>query len=289
MNKKMKKRIINFIMLITGILIVTITFNTFCLPKNIVIGGVSGIAVILNYLLKIDISTTLIIGNAILIIIGIIVLGFKDTWPSIIGSIAYTLGVYLTENLITINIDSIFLSIVAIGILHGIGYALVYLAGYSTGGVDILGIIFQKKFGIPLGKSLLIIKALIIIMGTSVFGIEMLIICLVIRYLESKIIDNILIGISDSKVLFINTEKEEEVNNYIIKTIKSGTSEIKIKSGYKKENGNLIMCVVPTEKYMKLKEAIKEIDKDAFITVVDAYEVYGGTNRYKLPLHDLRI
>lgn len=289
MNKKMKKRIINFIMFITGILIVTITFNTFCLPKNIVIGGVSGIAVILNYLLKIDISTTLIIGNAILIIIGIIVLGFKDTWPSIIGSIAYTLGVYLTENLITINIDSIFLSIVAIGILHGIGYALVYLAGYSTGGVDILGIIFQKKFGIPLGKSLLIIKALIIIMGTSVFGIEMLIICLVIRYLESKIIDNILIGISDSKVLFINTEKEEEVNNYIIKTIKSGTSEIKIKSGYKKENGNLIMCVVPTEKYMKLKEAIKKIDKDAFITVVDAYEVYGGTNRYKLPLHDLRI
>lgn len=289
MNKKMKKRIINFIMFITGILIVTITFNTFCLPKNIVIGGVSGIAVILNYLLKIDISTTLIIGNAILIIIGIIVLGFKDTWPSIIGSIAYTLGVYLTENLITINIDSIFLSIVAIGILHGIGYALVYLAGYSTGGVDILGIIFQKKFGIPLGKSLLIIKALIIIMGTSVFGIEMLIICLVIRYLESKIIDNILIGISDSKVLFINTEKEEEVNNYIIKTIKSGTSEIKIKSGYKKENGNLIMCVVPTEKYMKLKEAIKEIDKDAFITIVDAYEVYGGTNRYKLPLHDLRI
>ena len=289
MNKKMKKRLINFIMFITGILIVTITFNTFCLPKNIVIGGVSGIAVILNYLLKIDISTTLIIGNAILIIIGIIVLGFKDTWPSIIGSIAYTLGVYLTENLITINIDSIFLSIVAIGILHGIGYALVYLAGYSTGGVDILGIIFQKKFGIPLGKSLLIIKALIIIMGTSVFGIEMLIICLVIRYLESKIIDNILIGISDSKVLFINTEKEEEVNNYIIKTIKSGTSEIKIKSGYKKENGNLIMCVVPTEKYMKLKEAIKEIDKDAFITIVDAYEVYGGTNRYKLPLHDLRI
>ena len=49
------------------------------------------------------------------------------------------------------------------------------------------------------------------------------------------------------------------------------------------------MCVVPTEKYMKLKEAIKEIDKDAFITIVDAYEVYGGTNRYKLPLHDLRI
>ncbi len=289
MNKKMKKRIINFIMFITGILIVTITFNAFCLPKNIVIGGVSGIAVILNYLLKIDISTTLIIGNSIIIIIGIIVLGFKDTLPSIIGSIAYTLGVYLTENLITINIDSIFLSIIAIGILHGIGYALVYLAGYSTGGIDILGIIFQKKFGIPLGKALLIIKSLIIIVGTSVFGIEMLIICLVIRYLESKIIDNILIGISDSKVLFINTEKEEEVNNYIIKTIKSGTSEIKIKSGYKKENGNLIMCVVPTEKYMKLKEAIKEIDKDAFITVVDAYEVYGGTNRYKLPLHDLRI
>lgn len=288
MNKN-KKNIINLFMFIIGITIVSITFNALCVPKNIVIGGVSGIAVIFNYLFKIDVATTLLIGNILLIVIGVLVLGFKETIPSIIGSFIYTLGVYLTENLITVQIDSIFLNIVAVGVLYGIGCTLIYLAGYSTGGTDILGIIFQKKLGYPLGRALLIINILILIFGTVVFGPEMLIIGLVIRYLESRIIDNFLIGISDSKVLFINTEKEEEINNYIIHEIKSGTSEIKIKSGYKGIHKNLLMCVVPTEKYMLLKEEIKKIDKDAFITVLDAYEVYGGTNRYKLPLHDLRI
>ena len=57
----------------------------------------------------------------------------------------------------------------------------------------------------------------------------------------------------------------------------------------KKTKGKILMCVVPTEKYIKLKEKIKTIDKQAFITILDAYEVYGGTNRYRLPLHDLRV
>ena len=89
--------------------------------------------------------------------------------------------------------------------------------------------------------------------------------------------------------MFITSSKIKEINEYIINEIKSGTSEIKITSGYKQENNMMLMCVVPTEKYIRLKQKIIEIDKKAFITILDAYEVYGGTNRYKLPLHDLRI
>ena len=83
--------------------------------------------------------------------------------------------------------------------------------------------------------------------------------------------------------------KKEEIISYIITEIEGGISEIPVKTGYKKENSSIIMCVVPTEKYLILKEKIIEVDNDAFLTVLDSYEVYGGTNRYKLPLHDLRI
>ena len=141
----------------------------------------------------------------------------------------------------------------------------------------------------PLGKSILLINIIILTFGTIVFGFEMLVIALIARYIESKVIDSFLIGISDSKVLFITSSKIKEINEYIINEIKSGTSEIKITSGYKQENNMMLMCVVPTEKYIRLKQKIIEIDKKAFITILDAYEVYGGTNRYKLPLHDLRI
>ncbi len=290
--KKANKKMINFALFLLGILLLSITFNIFCVPNNYVTGGVSGISIIFKYLFDIDVSATLLVGNLLLIVIGIIVLGIKDTTPSIIGALFYTLGVYLTENINTylnIHLSSPFLNIITIGVLFGIGSTMIYLAGYSTGGTDILGIIFNKKYGMELGQALLIINALIIILGTFIFGIEMLIITLLIRFLESTVVDKLLIGKSDSKVLFINSEKLEEIKEFIIHEIKSGISEIKVTTGFNQDKKPIIMCVVPTEKYLLLKEKIIEMDKGAFITILDAYEVYGGTNRYKLPLHDFRM
>jgi len=291
MNVKVKKETINLALCLLGILIVSLTFNIFCVPNEYALGGVSGISIIFNKLFDIDVSVTILIGNLFIIIIGILVLGIKDTAPSIIGSIIYTLMVFLTKdinNILNIHLSSVFLNIITIGFLYGVGCTLVYLAGYSTGGTDVLSIIFAKKLNLPMGKASLLINMIIITVATVVFGFEMLVIAILIRFLESKVIDSLLIGISDSKVLFINSEKLNEINDYIIKTIKSSANLINVISGYKKEKSKLLMCVVPTEKYIKLKEQIKKIDKNAFITILDAYEVYGGTNRYKLPLHDLR-
>ena len=166
---------------------------------------------------------------------------------------------------------------------------MVYLSGCSLGGLDILGVILNKKFGLTLGTSLFIVNGTVLVVGTFIFGIEMLITSLIIRFIESKIIDTFLTGISDSKIIFINTTKKEEIKDYIITEVESGISEIPVKTGYKNQKSSIIMCVVPTEKYLLLKEKILSIDNQAFLTVLDSYEVYGGTNSYKLPLHDLRI
>ncbi len=292
MEKKLTKKIMKLFLFTLGIILISLTFNIFCVPNNYVIGGLSGITIIFKYLFNIEVSTTLLIGNILLVIIGILVLGIKDIIPSVIGSIAYTLVVFLTQdinNVLNIHMDSVFLNVVAMGILFGIGYTLVYLAGYTTGGSDILGLIFKEKFGLPLGKSILIINIIILGVATFVLGFEMLVISLIEKYIEKKVIDSALLGISDSKVIFIRSKKIKEINEYIINEIKSGASILKITSGYKHEEGEMIMCVVPTEKYIKLKDKIISIDEQAFITILDAYEVYGGTNRYKLPLHDLRI
>lgn len=292
MGKINKKNIINLILLILGCFLSAITFNILCTPQNYVTGGVTGIGVIFDYLFNIPVSKVLLIGNLLLLVVGIFVLGLKETAPSILGTIVYTLAIYITEGInssLNINLNSVFLDVVVIGILFGVSSTMIYLAGYSSGGSDILALIFKEKFKIPMGKSLLIINAIILTLATFVFGIRMLVIALLIKFIESRLIDNFLIGISDSKVLFINTKCEEEVKEYIINKVKSGVSVVDVKSGYKNEKTSLLMCVVPTERYLKLKEEIIKIDKKAFITVLDSYEVYGGTNRYKLPLHDLRI
>lgn len=290
MGKIKKKIIINAMLLILGCLLISLTFNIFCVPNKIVPGGLSGVGIIFDHLFGIKTSYVLLIGNIVLVTIGIICLGLKDTIPSIIGAVVYTIVMYLTELLnVTITLSSPFLNIITIGVLFGIGCTMVYLSGCSLGGLDIMGVIFNKKFGLTLGTALFIVNGTVLIVGTFIFGVEMLITSLIIRFIESKIIDNFLIGISDSKIVFINTDKKEEIISYIITEIEGGISEIPVKTGYKKENSSIIMCVVPTEKYLILKEKIIEVDNDAFLTVLDSYEVYGGTNRYKLPLHDLRI
>ncbi len=288
---KIKTEIKNIVSLILGSLLIAVTINLICAPKNYITGGLSSIGIIFNYLFNVKISYVLLIGNLLVVLIGILVLGLKDTYKSIIGAAVYTLCIYLTENItnyVSIDFSSVFLDIVASGVLLGIGCTLVYLAGYTTGGADVIGLIFNKKYGIAFGKSLFIVNMIILAIGTFIFGIEMLVVALLIRFIESKIIDNFLIGISDSKVLFINTKEVDKVKQHIINDAQSGVSEFKVVSGYKNENKEVLMCVVPTEKYLLLKKEIIKLDKDAFITILDAYEVYGGTNRYKLPFHDLR-
>ena len=289
---KLKKEILNFVWLVVGSLLLSITFNLFCLPNNYVTGGISSLGIIFNYLFGIKASYVLAIGNVFVVILGIITIGFKDTYKSIIGSIVYTILFYLTENIAytnSLHLSSVFLNVVVVGVLFGVGCTIVYLAGYTTGGVDILGLILNKKFGVTLGKAAFMISMVILGIGTMVFGFEMLVIALIIRFIESRIIDNFLIGISDSKVLFISTKEVEKVKKHIIEEIKSGVSEIKTIGGYRNTDSEILMCVIPTEKYLFLRNEILKIDKHAFITIIDAYEVLGGTNRYKLPFHDLRI
>ena len=290
MGKLNKKTLINGMLLILGCLLIALTFNIFCVPNKIVPGGLSGVGIIFDHLFEIKTSYVLLVGNLLLVTTGIICLGLKDTIPSIIGAVVYTLIMYLTECMnITINLSSVFLNVITVGVLFGVGCTMVYLSGCSLGGLDIMGVIFNKKFGLTLGTSLFIVNGTVLVIGTFIFGIEALLISLIIRYIESKIIDTFLTGISDSKILFINTDKIEEITKYIIEEIESGVSEIKVTSGFKKQKNTILMCVVPTEKYLLLKSQIIQMDNDAFITVMDSYEVYGGTNRYKLPLHDLRI
>ena len=287
----MKKELKNVLFMILGCAIIAFTFNSLCVSNNYITGGVSAVGLIFNYLFDVKVSTVLVIGNILVILLGILTLGFKDIYRSIIGSIVYTLFMYLFEFIspsIQIEFSSIFLDIVTVGCLFGVGCTLVYLANYTTGGVDILGLILHRKMGVPFGKGSFIINSIILAFGTFVFGLEALIIALIIRFIESLLIDNFLIGISDSKVLFINTKELDKVKETIIKKYESGISEIKVTSGFTNKNDKVLMCVVPTEKYLLLKNEIIKIDKDAFITILDAYEVYGGTNRYKLPFHDLR-
>jgi uncharacterized membrane-anchored protein YitT (DUF2179 family) len=275
-KKSYMKRLIQFII---GCFIVSLAYNIFIAPNDLVPGGVGGIAIVLNNLFGLENSTTIFILDIILLIISYFLLGKDKTKASILGSILFPIFVKLTEYVnvwLRIDTSQLLLSAIFGGILYGFGAGLVFKAGFTTGGTDIINQIISKYCKISLGKSMLFSDGLIVLSSGIFFGINSMMYSIVILYIISLISDRVVLGISDSKVFFIVTEKDEEVRQYIIKYLGHGVTIFKAKGGFKKSTENVLMAVLPTKDYFRLKEGINEIDKDAFFIVTDTYEVFGG-------------
>ena len=276
---KHKIKIKELIEFIIGCFLVALAFNLFMSPNNLVAGGVSGFSLILKHFFGLNPSTIISIANVFLIILSFLVLGKEKTKATILGSILFPVFVSLTEHLSTyISFKESEMILIAVfgGALQGLGAGLIFRAGYSTGGTDILNMIISKVFKMSLGNSMFFTDGTIIVIGAFVFGFNHLMYSLIILYLISTITDKVVLGISDSKAFYIITSKEKEVKDFVINELKHGVTEFKARGGYNSENQTVLMSVVPTREYYKLKEGIHMIDKNAFFVAMDSYEVKGG-------------
>ena len=275
------------IFMLVGSFLSAASVNLFFVPNNFVTGGVTGLGIVVNELTGMNVATFVFFGNVFMIGLGLIFLGSDKIIGSIFGSLLYSLFLFLTEDIaiwLNFSFDNILLYALAAGIVNGFAEALVYKIGYSTGGTSILGLIIAEKAKKPIGKVMRIISITIILVGGFTFGYTMVMYAIIIASISTFMIDKVTLGISDSKMFMVQTKKTEEVKEFIMQVIQSGVTEYTIKGGYSSFKKDMLMCVVPTEKYTYLKSAIKDIDKDAFIIVTDCYEVLGGTKRKKLTI-----
>lgn len=270
------KRYIEFIL---GCFIVSLAYNIFIAPNRLVPGGVGGIAIILNKLFNVDYATIIFIMNIFLLLLSLILLGKEKTKATVLGSVLFPIFVRATEYLnvwLQIDTSNLLLSAISGGILFGVGAGLIFRAGFTTGGTDIVNQIISKYLKITLGKSMLLSDGLIVLVSGYFFGINHMLYSIVVLYIISLISDRIVLGISDSKMFMIVTDKDEEVKDYIIKELGHGVTIFKGKGGYKKEKDDVLMAVLPTKDYYSLRDGIKKIDKDVFYIITDTYEVFGG-------------
>lgn len=274
-----KSNVKRYIQFTIGCLIVATAFNLFFSPNNLVPGGVSGISIILNSLFGFNNSVVILIADIFLLVASYFLLEKEQTKASILGSFLFPLFVSLTSNINKyINIDNsqILLAAVFGGVLNGFGAGMIFKAGFTTGGTDILNQILSKYMKLSIGKSMLLCDGLIVLLSSFVFGPTKLMYAIIILYLISFMSDRVILGISDSKAFYIITEEDEKVKQYILKYLNHGVTVFKAKGGFAKEKQTVLMSVLPTKDYYRLKEGIHEIDKNAFFVVTDAYEVFGG-------------
>ena len=278
-NKVMYKNFQKLLKLILGCLLISLSYNIFIAPNKLVSGGVSGLAIIINNIINLQNSTIILTMNAILLIFSMILLGKKKTNATIIGSIIFPIFIRITENInvwLKIDTSSFLFSTIIGGIIFGIGAGIIYKAGFTTGGTDILNQIVSQYFKISIGNSMLIIDGAIVVTSGLFFGINNMMYSIVLLYIISLISDRVILGISESKVFFIATSKEKEVKKFIIEELGHGVTIFHAEGGFKKQNQTILMTTLPTRKYYALKEGIKKIDNEAFYIITDTYEVFGG-------------
>lgn len=274
-KKDIFKRILLFLL---GILIVAVAFNIFLLPNDIVY-GVSGVGVILKKLYGLDPSVVILIGSVLLLLLSLITMGKEKTANTVLGSLLYPVFVKATEWVIPLvdfgNTEPI-LIIVLGACVSGFGLGLIFKAGYTTGGTDILNQIVSKYFKMSMGNAMFFTDGLIVAAGLFVFGWQKFLYSVVSICIISIITDKVILGISQSKTFYIVTNYESEVKKYIMDNLSHGVTTIDARGGYTGNIEKMIMCTIPTKEYFILKEGVMAIDPNAFLMVTDAYEVIGG-------------
>lgn len=279
-EKIQKKTMFNrYFNLILGCLLVAIAYNLFLASNNIVAGGIGGIAIILNEVLGISNSLVILFFDILLLLLSYILLGKEKTKATILGSLLFPILVELTSNinsLIKLDTSQLLLSAVFGGVLYGFGLGMIFKAGFTTGGTDILNQIISKYLKIGIGKSMLICDGSIVLLSGLVFGPTRVMYSVIVLYIISLISDRVILGVSDSKAFYIVTDEEDAIKEYILKVLNHGVTVFNAKGGFTKGKQTVLMCVLPTKDYYRLKAGITEIDHNAFVVVTDAYEVFGG-------------
>ena len=179
-KKSYKKRLIQFII---GCLIIALAYNLFIAPNDLVPGGVGGIAIILDNLFGFNNALSVLVLNIFLLIASYFLLDKEKTKASLLGSILFPLFISLTQYLhvyLQIDTSKLLLNAIFGGMLYGFGAGLVFRAGFTTGGTDIINQIFTKYFKMSMGKSMLFSDGLIVLCSGLFFGINSMLYSIII-------------------------------------------------------------------------------------------------------------
>lgn len=274
-----KKLFSRYFLLTVSLFISALSFNLLFLPTKIVSGGTSGVSIITEHLFGWNPSTVILVLSVALLFFSFVFLGLEKTSGTVVATIVYPIFVDFTAKFTDyIKIDTNDLVLVAIfgGLISGITSGIMFKTGFSSGGFNIISQLLYKYFHIAISKSNFVINAIIVLIGGIYFGWTMVMYAVIVLYINSLMIDKVLLGVSSNKAFYIITGEEEQVKKYIIENLKHSVTVFDVKGGYQQRKRKVLMAVVPTKEYYRLTEGIKMIDNDAFFVVNDAYQVEGG-------------
>ena len=261
--------------IIIGCILISLGLNLFLIPSKLVASETIGLISLLSYNYGFIPAAMLLIINVWTLWLIYMIYDKDKLRKYLLPTILLPLTIYLTSfiNLnLTYNIEELLIAISGAFIM-GYGYSFMYKEGYKTGAIYILEDMyndFSKKNTRLISRSF---DVILILITLKLYGIEQAlyssIIIVIIRYMTTKA----RLGISDSKAFYIITTKEKEIKDYLMKELHHDLTAFDAEGGFSKKKTKVIMSIISTKDYFKVKEGIELIDPNAFISITDNYEV----------------
>lgn len=272
----MRKFLKNTFSIIFGCILMAGGTSFFLLPNKLSAGGFAGISTIVYYLFKIPLGTFMLAINVPVFILTYYKLGKRFAINSIIGATLYSVFVDIFDKLPAVTDDRLLACIYG-GILTGVGTGILLNVKSSTGGTELVtNIIRSYNAKYTTSKLIIIIDTVIVILNVIFFGeIEIGLYSAIAIIIMGKVIDILVEGTNFSKLLFIISEKNDKIVKEIGTNVKRGSTGIYGKGMFKDNSKIVLMCAIGRGDLPKVKQIVKEIDKDAFIIISNAREVLG--------------
>ena len=274
MNEKLKE----YSIITLGFILASIAVEYFFVPVHIIAGGITGIAIVLNYYMpSLPIGMLMMVMNVILFMLGFRFIGGNFGAKTIYASFGVSGTIWLIEVFMNPHAltNDVLLSAIIGTLLLGTGLGIVFSQNASTGGTDIIAKILNKYFHLNLGKSMQAVDFSVVLLAGITFGIATALYAVVCVLLNGIIIDKVIEGFTSVKAVMIFSNNSEHIQKYIIDEIDRGCTAFEGQGGYTSIKKSVIYSVMDRTQLMKLRTYIKKNYPESFIIVSDAHEVLG--------------
>lgn len=273
-----RKKIIGFILsalaLIVGSAICAVSVNGILIPNGFLSSGLTGVALIIRYFNPaVSVGIIYLLINIPIFILGWIFVGRRFILFTALGMIIFSIALHFVN--FTIPVTDKMLAAVLGGAITGIGVAIMLKSYGSSGGSEIISIILYKYFSVTLGTGILIINAVIMAVSLFLFPLDKILYTLIYIVVSSKTTDMIFHGLTKRQAALIISEKWKEILEEITIENRIGVTLINGKGGYRGTDKTILYSVINRNKVAALKKMVTNIDKNAFIAIIEASDVTG--------------
>lgn len=273
-----KENLTDFLFIALGCLVQAVGMVVFMVPANLISGGISGLAQVLNHLTGWPIGMMTLIGNIPVLLLGWRYLGriqfaVRTLAAILLFSVFTDLLYFIFPN--PALTDDLFLNTVFGAVIMGLGFGLVYLGGGTSGGSDIIGRILNQRLGFSITYAYMATDTISILLGALVFGWKLGLYAIIVVYISGKAAEVISEGSSSFRQAFIISDAYDQISEKIMKEMEHGVTILHGAGGYSGKEKEILYCVINRGEVNTLKKLVAESDPNAFVIVGQANEVLG--------------